>query len=189
MRKSLVLFLFAVGILLIGWTGYDYSTSGQKVVEFDLTGEAGNSALIDLDPSMNPMRAFLTVIYGIELRQSSTPAFTYDLRLNGPGGLSAFEATGQQRDKRDENISEYVTKTSEQVVSSFTVAGRGAYFLDWKVTPENADIKTQSLSLRRNVHPLRIFHLITGITSFALGFLLLLLFRQKGSGSGRDNGR
>ena len=178
MLKPLALFLFVVGILLIGWVGYDYSTSGREVARFDLAGEAGSTGLIDLDPSMNPMRAILSVSYEIELLKGDAPAFDYSIILNGPGGLSVFEANGQQRDKREDNTPEYATKTSEQVIKTFDVPSPGAYLLDWRITPAEAKISAQSLQLRQNVNPLKIPYLVAGVVSFGLGILLLITRRR-----------
>ncbi|MDF2367949.1 hypothetical protein [Sneathiella sp.] len=180
MRKLYVLLLL-IGLGLIGWVGYDYSTSGEEVARFELAGEAGSTDLISLDSSQNPMRALLSVEYEIELSSSSTPAFEYSVLMTGPGGIEAFKAEGQQRDKREDNTPEYATKTSEQVIETFSVSAPGDYLLDWRVMPDRAKIISQKISLRRNVEPLRVSHLIAGGVCFALGVLFLIRGRRKNS--------
>ena len=179
MKKSFVIFLFLLGIGLIGWVGYDYSTSGREVAQFDLSGAAGSTALVDLDPSMNPMRALLTVTYEIELLKGDTKVFDYSVILNGPGGIEVFKAEGQQRDKREDNTPEYATKTSDQVIKTFDIPAPGAYLLDWRIIPAEAKITVQTLKIRQNVRPLQIPYLIAGAVCFGLGFLLLVRRRQR----------
>lgn len=180
MRKLFVLLLL-IGLGLIGWVGYDYSTSGEEIARFELAGEAGSTDLISLDPSQNPMRALLSVKYEIELLSSSTPAFEYSVLMVGPAGLNVFDTKGQQRDKRDDNTPEYATKTSEQVIETFSISAPGDYLLDWRITPDKAKIISQKISLRRNAEPLRVPYLIAGGICFALGVLLLIRSRRKSS--------
>ena len=179
MRKILIFVLIIVGLGLIGWVGYDYSTSGEEIARIELAGTSGSTDLIELDPAMNPMRALLLVKYDIELLKGSTAAFDYSILMTGPGGIKAFETAGQQRDKREDNTPEYVTKNSEQVIKTFAVQAPGEYLLDWQVTPAEAKILEQSISLRRNVVPLRIPYLIAGVVCFVLGVLLLTVGRRR----------
>lgn len=169
-RKTLTFFLVVCGLGLIGWVGYDYSTSGREIARFDLAGELGNTDLIELDPSMNPMRAILSVTYEIELLKGSTVAFDYSIVMMGPGGISLFNAKGRQRDKREDNTPEYVAKTSEQVIKTFDVTAPGQYLLDWQISLKEASIQSQTIFLRRNVQPLRIPFLTAGIACFGFGF-------------------
>ncbi|WP_340150487.1 hypothetical protein [uncultured Sneathiella sp.] len=179
MRKTLIILLILCGLGLIGWVGYDYSASGEEVARFELAGEAGSTGLVRLDPSMNPMRAILSVSYDIELLAGSAAAFDYSILLTGPGGAALFEAEGQQRDKREDNAPEYASKTSEQVIKTFDVSAPGQYLIDWQISPKDAKIKSQTIFLRRNVEPLRVPFLIAGAVSFGLGFLLLVWRRKK----------
>ncbi|MBO0334046.1 hypothetical protein J0X12_10495 [Sneathiella sp. CAU 1612] len=178
MRKLPVL-LILVGLGLIGWVGYDYTTSGEEIARFELAGEAGSTDLISLEPSLNSMRALLSVTYEIELLAGSATAFDYSIMMTGPGSLTVFTAEGQQRDKRDDNTPEYATKTSEQVIKTFAVPAPGEYLLDWRIVPDKARITSRSISLRRNVEPLRIPYLIAGVACFGLGVLLLIRKRRK----------
>lgn len=178
MRKLSVLLLL-VGLALIGWVGFDYSTSGKEIARFELAGEAGSTDLISLEPSLNSMRALLSVTYEIELLAGSATAFDYSIMLTGPGGLTAFTAEGQQRDKREDNTPEFATKTSEQVLKTFAVPAPGDYVLDWRITPDKAKIISGAISLRRNVEPLRIPYLIAGVICFGLGVFLLIRTRRK----------
>ncbi|WP_339631479.1 hypothetical protein [uncultured Sneathiella sp.] len=179
MRKTLIILFIVCGLGLIGWVGYGYSTSGEEVARFELAGEAGNTGLVTLDPSMNPMRAILSVSYDIELLAGSASAFDYSIILTGPGGAALFKAEGQQRDKREDNTPEYASKTSEQVIKTFDISAPGQYLLDWQISPEDAQIKTQTIFLRRNVQPLRVPVLIAGAVSVGLGFLLLVWRRKR----------
>ncbi len=180
MRKLYVLLLL-LGLGLIGWVGYDYSTSGEEIARYELAGEAGSTDLISLDPSQNPMRALLSVEYEIELLSSSTPAFKYSVLMTVPGGLEVFKTEGQQRDKREDNTQEYAMKISEQVIDTFSISAPGDYLLDWQITPNKAKIISQRIYLRRNVEPLKIPYLIAGGVCFALGVLLLIWRRRKNS--------
>lgn len=180
MRKLSVLLLL-IGLALIGWVGFDYSTSGREVARFELSGEEGSTDIFQLDPSQNPLRALLSVKYEIELLGQNTPAFQYSVLMTGPGGLEAFKAEGQQRDKREDNTPEYVTKTSEEIIETFSVAAPGDYLLDWRIVPEKAKIISQSITLRENVTPLRVPYLIAGGVSFILGVLLLIRRRKRSS--------
>lgn len=180
MRK-LSFLLLLTGLALVGWVGFDYSTSGNEIARFELAGQEGSSDLFQLDPSQNPLRALLSVTYEIELLEGSTPAFQYSVLMAGPGGLEAFKAEGQQRDKRDDNTPEYVTRTSEQVIDTFSIPAPGEYLLDWRVTPEKAKIISQKIILRENVTPLRVPYLIAGGVCFILGALLLIRGRKKSS--------
>ena len=179
MRKTLIILFIVCGLGLIGWVGYGYSTSGEEVARFELAGEAGNTGLVTLDPLMNPMRAILSVSYDIELLAGSASAFDYSIILTGPGGAALFNAEGQQRDKREDNTPEYASKTSEQVIKTFDISAPGQYLLDWQISPEDAQIKTQTIFLRRNVQPLRVPVLIAGAVSVGLGFLLLVWRRKR----------
>ncbi|MCC3304363.1 hypothetical protein [Sneathiella sp. HT1-7] len=178
MRKFLIL-LILLGLGLTGWVGYDYSTSGEEIARFELTGESGSTDLISLEPSLNSMRALLSVTYEIELLAGSATAFDYSIMLTGPGGLTAFTAEGQQRDKREDNTPEYATKNSEQVLKTFAVPAPDDYVLDWRITPDKAKVISGAISLRRNVEPLRIPYLIAGVVCFGLGVLLLIRERRK----------
>lgn len=179
MRKYLIPLLIAVGIGLVGWVGYDYSRSGEQIAAFNLEGGEGSTDLIKLDPSMNPLRAILTVSYEIELLKGTSAAFDYDILMTGPGGVEVFAAQGQQRDKRDDNTPEYATKSSELVIKTFAVPVPGEYLLDWRIAPVEAKILGQSISLRRNVEPFRVAFLIPGVLSLALGFFLLIRSKRK----------
>ena len=180
MRKLSVLLLL-LGLVLIGWVGFDYSTSGKEVARFDVSGEQGSTDLFQLAPAQNPLRALLSVEYEIELLDSSTPAFQYSVLLAGPGGLEVFKAEGQQRDKREDNTPEYVTRTSEQVIETFSVPTPGDYLLDWRIVPEKAKIISQEITLRQNVAPLRVPYLIAGGVCFILGVIFLIRGRKKSS--------
>ena len=173
--------LLLIGLALVGWVGFDYSTSGNEIARFELAGQEGSSDLFQLDPSQNPIRALLSVTYEIELLGGSTPAFQYSVLMTGPGGLEAFKAEGQQREKREDNTPEYVTRTSEQVIENFSISAPGDYLLDWRVTPEKARIINQEITLRENVVPLRVPFLVAGGICFILGVLLLIRGRKKSS--------
>jgi hypothetical protein len=181
MRKYIVPLLFLAGAGLIGWVAYDYSTSGSEVARFELHGTEGSGRLVTLDPSMNPMRAVLTVSYDIELMEENNRAFDYSVIMVGPGGMQTFTAEGQQRDKREDRTPEYASKTSEQVIKTFDIPAPGDYLLDWRIMPEKAQVTAQAISLRRNVTPLRVPFLIAGGACILLAFLFLLRSRKRRS--------
>jgi hypothetical protein len=179
MPKIVPFLLIAVAFCSFGWAGYDHAESGEEFAVFDLEGQEGSSAPFELVLSMSPMRLIFRVAYEIELADADNKAFTYDILVQGPGGLVVFKAIGEQRDKRNDNTPEFNNKTEQLVLGTFEIPVNGIYVIDWRVTPRTAKIGSQKLILKQQVSPLQWPLLLFGILSFVLGVFAIAYLRLK----------
>lgn len=171
--------MFVIAFGLFGWAGYDYVESGVESSVIDITGEAGRSDPINLDPSMSPMRGVLKVDYDSDLLEADNKAFTYNATLQGSDSEVLFDAKGELRDKREENTPVFSTKSSLTVLATFDIPAAGAYTFSWKIIPQKATITVRSIVLRRNVRPAQWPLVILGAVSFVLGIVSLQYRRRK----------
>ncbi|MCR9214337.1 MAG: hypothetical protein NXI13_11520 [Proteobacteria bacterium] len=179
--RFLVLLPIVAGVLMLGWAGYDYNKSGEEVFRSSLDGTEGTLSLPPLDPSMNPLRALLQADYEIEISGGESTAFTYAMKLVGPGDEVLFDINQKHRDGAEDATPTFETKSIDQVLATFSVTEAEAYSLNWTMTPDKAKISQKFFSLRQNVRPLQTNYIIGGAFCVALSVMLLLRQRRRPS--------
>ncbi|MEH6525888.1 MAG: hypothetical protein V7723_07415 [Sneathiella sp.] len=187
MPKILPFIIIVSAFGLFGWAGYDYVESGEEAGVINLPGKTGSSNLINLDPSMSPMRVLLKVDYEIDLLEADNKAFEYGVILKSTNSGALFDVMGAQRIKREGNTPEFDSNTALIVLATFDIPTAGAYIFDWEVDDQEAKISDQWIVMRRNVRPAPWPLVILGVVCFVLG-IISLRYRQRRSGKRRNEG-
>ncbi len=179
MPKFISIVLVVMGVAFGAWQFHQYATSGEVIASFPLNDLVGNSEVITLDKTMNPLRLTLSSIYEAKIETYQIIAYSYDVNLIGPGGMSAFSANGSEYPQQEQEAAHYKEQVANHILGTFDVSTADGYIFDWQIKPIKGKISELELTLRRNVTDINILFAATAGLMFVGGLLIGIFGRRK----------
>lgn len=179
MTKAGGIFLLLCGLVLAAWQFHQYGSSGDELIRVTLDELVGSSAPVTIEPAKNPLRIVLTGSYEIQLDRQQREAFSYSVRLVGPGSETVFETVGTHYPQLEPEAPIVARESAHIVLGSFEVEAAGGYLLDWRIAAKDATVGKATLIIRSNVSEVSYFYAALAAIAFFLGLALAVFARRR----------
>ncbi len=179
MRKILIGLFFGAAILLVAWEMQRYASSGTEYASIPLLGTEEDTAFINLQEDMSPVRAILSVSYEIHLQQGANTAYGYQVEVLDLVNEPIISSDQIHVEQYADQGSGFDVKTENHIIGTFEVPANGSYVVRWKLDPKEAKISAAGLTFRQQVSPLNISVLIIAGLCFVCGGAVLILGRKR----------
>jgi hypothetical protein len=169
--------LILISLLPLGMTLQAIFFSGSEVVELPLKGRDDKTAVVRLDPDMNPLRLLITMDYGSKAFSTVQRHIKYVVSALDKNGRTLWTEDGRASVSGDSKAISNQTHYSSLQTFDIDVPTE----VQFKYTIEEANLRYKGghLTLKRNVTHHSWTLTITGLVMLVSGILIFSLNQKK----------